>query len=456
MKHSGLKILTIVVISVVLVILLTNKKGNIVEDKQTDPNNLNQAAVNQFHDDIREVSARLMETDKKVKLLIEQNQTLALKNQELMTAKQDGPAFPQVETPNTYFESTLKSIQTEIARLKRGAENSIQPPESAKTYPIGEHQTNQVVVVSPIKDLDAILFNRKQNAKEKEYWEKLTPKTEPLSAPSLPSERSDKDNVEPYYTIPAGSDLDNTKLLTALIGEVPSEGKLMQPLFPFSALISPGDLMASNGVYLPSDIAGMKVNGYAIGVGSFLDKISCVRAYVTSILFTFQDGHFVVVGQESMKNSTELVNNESLGYLTTPYGSPCIHGEYHTNAPQVLGAMLAAGGVQGAGRLLSLWQLSYLASPLGVGAIPNGSLGTYAAGDVAANGSVKVADWLEKRLQGSFDMVFVPASFRCGRGYCPTQLSLHLTQSIPIDKQLNGRVIDYGQANTRPRDFSLR
>ncbi|MGQ3890148.1 hypothetical protein ACQUW5_14105 [Legionella sp. CNM-1927-20] len=70
----------------------------------------------------------------------------------------------------------------------------------------------------------------------------------------------------------------------------------MQPLFPFSALINSEDLIASNGVPLPPDISGMKINGYAIGVGSFLDNISCVRAYVTSVLFTFQDGHFVVVG----------------------------------------------------------------------------------------------------------------------------------------------------------------
>ena len=107
----------------------------------------------------------------------------------------------------------------------------------------------------------------------------------------------------------------------------------MQPLFPFSAIINRGDLMAANGIPLPPNISGMKVNGYAIGVGSFLDNISCVRAYVTSALFVFDDGHFVTVGKEQMNGTAEMVNNESLGYLTTAFGNPCIKGQYFTNAP---------------------------------------------------------------------------------------------------------------------------
>ncbi|HFL3389956.1 TPA: TIGR03752 family integrating conjugative element protein, partial [Legionella pneumophila] len=54
--------------------------------------------------------------------------------------------------------------------------------------------------------------------------------------------------------------------------------------------------------------------------------------------------------------------------------------------------------------------------------------------------------------QGSFDMVFVPASL----GYRPTQLSFHVTQTINLDKETNGRVLDYGHLQQTTHDFSLR
>ena len=275
----------------------------------------------------------------------------------------------------------------------------------------------------------------------------------------MPSQQKKEKGI-PYYTIPAGSDLGNTTLLSALIGEVPIDGKLMQPLFPFSAIISRGDLMASNGVPLPPDISGMKISGYAIGVGSFLDNISCARAYVTSVLFTFQDGHFVVVGKDQMSNSVDLVNNESLGYLTTAYGNPCIHGKYYTNAPRVLMAMMATGGAQGVGNALSQWQMTYFAGPNGATAAPTGSFGPYATGGALSEGTAKGGDWLEKRIQGSFDMVFVPASvpYRIGavQQFRPNRMSLHLTQTINLDKQPQGRVLDYGHLQHYTHDFSLK
>ncbi len=69
-----------------------------------------------------------------------------------------------------------------------------------------------------------------------------------------------------------------------------------------------------------------------------------------------------------------------------------------------------------------------------------------------AQGSVKAADWLEKRIQGSFDMVFVPASV----GQRPNQVSFHLTQTINLDKEQNGRVLDYGNPQHHTHDFSLK
>ncbi|STX55447.1 membrane protein [Legionella beliardensis] len=395
---------------------------------------------------------------KKIERLAQKNKDLMVQNETLLAAKEPGGAVVR-EDLAPEVKAMVEALKEELAQLKAEGQKQKELPQYALNDEAYLPAAN-----AHLKDIDALLVKRKLSEEELSYWQKLKKKRAVIANKTHlktkgPAKSDEKTGI-PYYTLPAGSDLGHTVLLSALIGEVPVEGKLMQPLFPFSALVSRGDLMASNGVPLPPDISGMKVNGYAIGVGSFLDNISCVRAYVTSVLFTFQDGHFVVVGNEEMKNSAELVNNESLGYLTTPFGNPCIHGTYFTNAPRVLAAMMASGGIQSGGNALSQWQMSYFAGPNGGAALPTGSFAKYAGGEMLTGSAVKASDWLEKRVQGSFDMVFVPASFKCQEGrqlaWCVNRVSLHLTKTISIDKEPRKRVIHYGHTQHYNRDFSLR
>ena len=463
-KNVSLKVLTGVVVSVLALVLVNSAKSNepAMTQIKSDPNNINEAIASQFNDNIRDVSARLVQTEQKMRAIELQNKTLSAQNAQLTASKEEGGVVVRSELAPEVAQ-TLEEMKKELAQLKEAGTT----PNNSEGYPVGEGtHTKNPQTPDHVTDIDAKLINHQLSESEASYWVKLNErrkhiqKTLKRHTKKVIPRQHDKKNAIPYYTIPAGSDLGNTTLLSALIGEVPIDGKLMQPLFPFSAIISRGDLMASNGVALPPDISGMKVSGYAIGVGSFLDDISCARAYVTSVLFTFQDGHFVVVGKEQMTSSVDLVNNDSLGYLTTAYGNPCIHGKYYTNAPRVLTAMMAAGGLEGAGNALSQWQMTYFAGPNGATAAPTGSFGPYAAGGALAQGSVKAADWLEKRIQGSFDMVFVPASvpYREGTssGYRPNRMSLHLTQTIQLDKEPKGRVLDYGHLQHYTHDFSLK
>ena len=452
-KNAPIKILTCVVVAVVMLVLMNARNApNDAPPTPQDPNNLNAAMASQFNDNVRDVSARLMDTEKKMKAIEKQN--ASLREQAALIADKAKETTEPNDSPQML--AAIETLKAEIEALK-----SPVAPHSTD-YPVGQAAS---YATGRVKDIDALLMKKPLSEQEVAYWDALNARRAAIQKHvmrpvNVPDEPHKKVNAIPYYTIPAGSDLGNTTLMSALIGEVPSEGKLMQPLFPFTAIISRGDLMASNGVPLPPDVSGMKVSGYAIGVGSFLDDISCVRAYVTSALFTFQDGHFVTVGQEEMKNSTDLVNNDSLGYLTTPYGNPCIHGKYFTNAPRVLGAMMAAGGASGIGNAISQWQMTYFAGTNGVVGAPTGSFVPFAAGGALAEGSTKVADWLEKRIQGSFDMVFVPASTPVRVGnicrYRPNHMSLHITKTIRIDKQRNGRVLDYGQLQNYVHDVSLR
>lgn len=435
-KNTGLKVLTGTVIAVVALIMM-NGKHHDREPEAThhDPNNLNEAIASQFNDNIRDVAARLQETEKKLASLESENKQLRGKKENMQVSY------------NPEVIKEIEQLKSELANVKTSQESQ----QNSQSYTVNGEST--LTKEQSVKDIDALLMKREQNPNEQAYWEGLKKKKQALTQKVKTAALNSKDKKSiPYYTIPAGSDLGRTTLLSALIGEVPVEGKLMQPLFPFSAIINRGDLMAANGIPLPPNISGMKVNGYAIGVGSFLDNISCVRAYVTSALFVFDDGHFVTVGKEQMTGTAEMVNNESLGYLTTAFGNPCIKGQYFTNAPRVLTALVASDGIKGFGNALSQWQMSYTANANGATGIPTGSMGNYALGGALSQGTVKAADWLEKRIQGSFDMVFVPASQR----YRPTQLSFHVTQTINLDKETNGRVLDYGHLQQTAHDFSLR
>lgn len=438
-KNAGLKVLTGVVIGVAALILMNSNhhSNEPTKQQQNDPNNLNEAIASQFNDNIRDVAARLQETEKKLASLESENTRLKSNGSEM------------TENSNPDLMKDLEKLKEKIALLKTTNETS----QEDKPYVVNGETAASPEKEKNIKDIDLLLMKHENNQTELAYWEQLKEKSNALTRlTKSDTSKSESKKSIPYYTIPAGSDLNRTTLLSALIGEVPVEGKLMQPLFPFSAIINRGDLMAANGIPLPPDISGMKVNGYAIGVGSFLDNISCVRAYVTSALFVFDDGHFVTVGKEQMTGTAEMVNNESLGYLTTAFGNPCIKGQYFTNAPRVLAAMIAADGMKGFGNGLSQWQMTYSANANGATATPTGSMGNYALGGALSQGSVKAADWLEKRIQGSFDMVFVPASI----GYRPTRLSFHITQTINLDKETNGRVLDYGHLQQTAHDFSLR
>jgi hypothetical protein len=420
-KNAGLKVLTGIVIAVAILIFMNSNPSKKSAEKPTDPNNLNEAIASQFNDNIRDVAARLQETEKK-----------------LATLELEKGATAAPPTNNSELIKELNALKEEMAALK------------TQPYSFKEETPAIYTKENSIKDIDLLLMKQENNHTELAYWERLKEKGKQLTNTEAPQAQPKKSI--PYYTIPAGTDLGRTTLLSALIGEVPVEGKLMQPLFPFSAIINRGDLMAANGVPLPPNISGMKINGYAIGVGSFLDNISCVRAYVTSALFVFEDGHFVTVGKEQITGTAEMVNNESLGYLTTAFGNPCIKGQYFTNAPRVLATLVAADGIKGFGHALSQWQMSYSANANGVASTPTGSMGSYALGGAASESSVKASDWLEKRIQGSFDMVFVPASV----GLRPNRFSFHVTQTIKLDKQTNGRVLDYGHLQQFTHDFSLR
>jgi integrating conjugative element protein (TIGR03752 family) len=242
-------------------------------------------------------------------------------------------------------------------------------------------------------------------------------------------------------------------LMSAIIAEVPVSNKLLEPAFPFKAIIGKHDLMAANGAHLPSDIAGAVVSGYSVGNMT----MSCARSYVMQILFVFADGNSYTVYPEKInREASDLYPHDALGYMSDPYGNTCIAGKYITNAPKVLATYAALGGISATGQALAQAQLSTLSNSFETTQNLTGNVGKYAAGEFLNGASQKSLEWYSQRVSGSFDAVYIPASFKDKQGaYHVTHLTLNLSQTIPIDLNQKARKMINENSKDHSRSVTL-
>lgn len=280
-------------------------------------------------------------------------------------------------------------------------------------------------VIGDVPDLTASLHgNNTESASDNTENDK-----EDQLTPELPD-----DKPIPYYTVPANSTLNNVSLMSSIIGEVPVSGRLVAPAFPFKAIVGKKDLLAANGLTLPSDLAGMVLEGYSVGNMT----MSCARAYVTKALFVFNDGHFVIYPQKDQDSgATSLYPKDALGYLSDTYGNTCIFGKYITDAPKVLGGIVAITTAGGVGDAIAQAQTTTMSDVSQTTQIISGSLAKYAAGQAIGNTSQQVLTWYLNRVSDVFDAVYIPAS----KEHKPVKLVFNVTQTIPIDLDLKGRTL---------------
>ena len=234
------------------------------------------------------------------------------------------------------------------------------------------------------------------------------------------------------YTVPSNATLRGSVAMTALIGRVPIDGTVNDP-YPFKVLIG-ADNLTANGIEIP-DVAGAVVSGTASGDWT----LSCVRGQIRSITFVFHDGTIRTVPEEDgnpgrTQNTTSL--QDGLGWISDPYGVPCVSGERRSNAQQYLGsqALITAAGA-GAASLIESDNGS-----VAVVANSNGSLGTVgisgneAMGRILAGGVRDMADWVNKLYGQAFAAIYVQPGAR---------VAVHLEQPIAIDYNAKGRRVNH-------------
>ncbi|WP_338523653.1 TIGR03752 family integrating conjugative element protein [Pseudomonas batumici] len=244
----------------------------------------------------------------------------------------------------------------------------------------------------------------------------------------------DKAAAKPVYTLPENSTLTGSIAMTALIGRVPVDGVVNDP-YPFKVLIGPDNLTA-NGIDLP-DVAGAVISGTAAGDWT----LSCVRGQIVSLTFVFNDGRIRTLPAPQKLASRQGTNKTGqsqlnkiqggVGWLSDPYGVPCIAGERRSNAQQYLGtkSLLTAAGA-GVAKLLEADKAdaSTVLTPSGaaIGAGPS------ALNSILSGGVKDIGDWVNKLYGQAFAAVYVQPG---------APVAVHLDRQLEIDYETLGRQV---------------
>lgn len=235
--------------------------------------------------------------------------------------------------------------------------------------------------------------------------------------------------VTPVYTVPANSTLMGSLGMTALIGRVPVNGTVSDP-YPFKVVIGKDNLTA-NHIEIP-DVHSAVVSGTATGDWT----LSCVRGTITSMTFVFEDGTIRTIPQPERGGSNRRSSSSEnvLGYISDPYGIPCVSGVRRSNAKEYLStrALITAAGAGLASTLVD--------ETAGVATInPDGSVSTAISGNqavtsVLSNGISDISDWVNRLYGEAFAAIYVQPG---------VELAVHIEQPLEIDYEQAGRKVRY-------------
>lgn len=251
--------------------------------------------------------------------------------------------------------------------------------------------------------------------------------------------------TEPWFTVPENATLIGSTTMTALIGRVPVNGKVTDPV-PFKALIGRPNL-AANGLDVPDEVVGMVVSGKAIGDWT----LSCVYGNVESVTFLFADGTIRTVSnrRSNSAGSSTGVSEDRIAWLSDDRGVPCIGGSKITNAPAWITTQVGIQTLGIAAEAAAAAQTTTSTSSLTGGATSSvtGDQGKYILGKSASGAANELSNWITARMANSFDAIFVQAGVR---------VALHMDRAIELDKLPDARKLDYRRARAAQSRVTAR
>ena len=321
---------------------------------------------------------------------------------------------------DTIRSGLLTDIKTELESFVPKAEEpiSIEPEE-----PVIDEGTTRIRSLNlPLDKLGNLSTN---------YLSQV--KASPTSAAS-PAKNSFTDKpskpeivIDPRYTIFADSILNDAITLTALNGRVPKDGDLNDPS-PFKVIIGNENLSA-NGFKIPN-LKGMMMSGIVYG-----DKVlQCVRTKIYRATYIFEDGRGITFPTGS--SGKDVV----LGYLTDPYGNPCIKGTFYTDKGKRLRQSFLTGLATGAAGAYAASETSETTDSDGDTTLSvTGDKLKYLAGIGISKGTEKVVEQLEKDEFDIWETVVVSSGVR---------VAVHLDQTLALDQTSLQRKVVYVGTNS--------
>ena len=252
-------------------------------------------------------------------------------------------------------------------------------------------------------------------------------------------DRIEQARTRPVYTVPRNATLIGSTAMTALVGRVPVQGQVRDPM-PFK-IITGADNLAANGLTVPG-VQGMVWSGTAVGDWT----LSCVTGRLDSVTFVFDDGTIRTLSSDDRQTGSGGAD-EPIGWISDAQGIPCISGERKTNAPAFLSQRIGVMAIQAAAQAAAAAETTSVVSD--AGSVTNsvtGETGTYVLGKTVEGGSNEVAKWLLERQAQSFDAVFVSAG---------TQVAIHVDRELPIDLDPIGRKLTHATTTQASHRTSL-
>lgn len=227
----------------------------------------------------------------------------------------------------------------------------------------------------------------------------------------------------PRYTIPQNATLVNSTTMTALIGRVPVENRITDPL-PFK-VVTGADNLAANG-YMIEGVEGSIWSGFAVGDWA----LACVTGTLTSVTFVFKDGRIRTLGENNQ-------GGERIGWISDGHGVPCITGERKTNVRSWLLAQLGVNASRSAAEALANANTTVQQNPMGIKeAFVSGEIREFVMGKSVASTGNSLADWLTSRASQEFDAIFVPTD---------QTVAIHVDRPLHIDYEREGRKLTYDE-----------
>lgn len=243
----------------------------------------------------------------------------------------------------------------------------------------------------------------------------------------------DLEAPRPAYTIPRNATLFSNDTLTALLGVIPVEGSILDPIR--FKVITGNTNMATNGLYIPG-VRNIVWSGIAVGNR----EMSCVRGELYSVTFTFEDGTIRTISSAKSTADTKAGSKQILGYISDRQGSPCLKGRLITNASDYLRDRIVASSAGAlAGALATTQQTTIKRNDGSIEQFFDGSTSKYIGSKALSGGASELTDYLRERARNAVDLVFLEAG---------QEVVLHVEDQIEIDYEPNGRKLEYAQSSS--------